>query len=205
MHDYLRSFTLLFTILNPFLLSVYLMDLIRDFEARLFLRILVRGSAIAAAVFALFAWGGDSLFTDLFQVHFASFQVFGGVVFAIISLRFILNGAGAIQEIRGPLEHLAGAIAMPFMIGPGTVSASVLIGSRLPLGGAFAVIGATLAATILTLGGLKLTHDFLKDRSSRLVDRYVEVVGRLSALMAGSIAVEMILQGLHTWLALAGS
>lgn len=32
--------------------------------------------------------------------------------------------------LRGKAEHLAGSVAMPFMIGPGTVNASVIIGTK---------------------------------------------------------------------------
>jgi small neutral amino acid transporter SnatA (MarC family) len=89
---------------------------------------------------------------------------------------------------------------MPFMIGPGTVSASVVVGARLPVADAVMVIFATLAATVGLVAAIKLAHDYLKERNARVVDRYIEIVGRISALLIGTFAVEMIFEGLGTWL-----
>jgi small neutral amino acid transporter SnatA (MarC family) len=102
--------------------------------------------------------------------------------------------------MRGQPEHIAGSIAMPFMIGPGTVSASVVVGARLPVLHAIAVIAAALAITVALVTAIKLAHDFLKERNAGLIDRYMEVVGRVSALLIGTFAVDMIFEGLGTWL-----
>jgi multiple antibiotic resistance protein len=194
------SALLLFALLNPFLMSVYLIDLISDLPRALFVRVLARGAMISSIVFSLFAWTGDAIFSDVLHVRFASFQVFGGVIFLLIGVRFVFSGAHAMRAMRGQPEHIAGSIAMPFMIGPGTVSASVVVGARLPVPNAIAVIFATLAATVVLVAAIKFTHDYVKERNARVVDRYIEIVGRISALLIGTFAVEMIFEGLGTWL-----
>ena len=85
---------------------------------------------------------------------------------------------------------------MPFMIGPGTVSASVVIGARLPVLNAAAVILITLVLTVLLVIAIKIAHDYVKKRNAKIIDRYLEIVGCLSALLIGTIATEMILEGL---------
>lgn len=196
----LQSFTLFFALLNPFLLSIYLIDLIADLDAAAFARVLVRASLISGAVFWLFAWGGEAIFTDYLQVRFASFQLFGGIIFLMIDIRFVFSGVDAIRSTRGPPEHLAGSIAMPFLIGPGTVSAAVVIGARHDTVVSGLVIFSTLALTMTLVVALKLAHDYVKERNARLIDRYMEVVGRISALLIGTIAVEMIMVGGGSWL-----
>ena len=124
--EFTKSAVLLFVILNPFALSVYLMDMLQHHSLRTVAGVLLRATAISGVVFALFAWGGDRIFSDVLQVRFAAFQIFGGLVFVIIALRFMVSGGDALVSLRGEPEHLAGAIAMPFMIGPGTVSAAVV-------------------------------------------------------------------------------
>jgi len=191
---------LLFALLNPFLMSVYLIDLITDLPRAMFVRVLARGALISALVFSVFAWSGDAIFSDVLHVRFASFQVFGGIIFLAIGVRFVFSGADAMRAIRGRVEHIAGSIAMPFMIGPGTVSASVVAGARLPVPDAIAVIFATLAVTVALVAAIKLAHDYLKEGNARLVDRYIEIVGRISALLIGTFAIEMIFEGVGTWL-----
>jgi len=200
LEPHIASFLLLFALLNPFLMSVYLIDLITDLPRALFVRVLARGALVSALVFSLFAWTGDAIFSDVLHVRFASFQVFGGIIFLAIGVRFVFSGADAMRTMRGQPEHIAGSIAMPFMIGPGTVSASVVVGARLPVADAVMVIFATLAATVGLVAAIKLAHDYLKERNARVVDRYIEIVGRISALLIGTFAVEMIFEGLGTWL-----
>lgn len=196
LEPYLRSFLLFFALFNPFLMSIYLLELIRALSTATFARVLTRGSTISACVFILFAWGGEAFFRDYLQVRFASFQIFGGIVFLLIGLRYVFAGAGAINDLmRGTPETIAGSIAMPIMIGPGTVSASVVIGTRLPLPGAATVIIATLAVTVLLLVLIKYAHDRLKQGNAELIDRYIDLAGRMSALLIGTIAMDMIITG----------
>ena len=80
LEPHLASFLLLFALLNPFLMSIYLIDLITDLDMRVFVRVLVRGALISGVVFMLFAWGGDAIFSRYLQVRVASLQVFGGII-----------------------------------------------------------------------------------------------------------------------------
>jgi small neutral amino acid transporter SnatA (MarC family) len=196
----LQSFTLFFALLNPFLLSIYLLDLISDLDTATFYRVLIRASLISGSVFCLFALGGEAIFTQYLQVRFASFQLFGGVIFLMIGVRFVFTGVDAIRATRGPPEYLAGSIAMPFLIGPGTVSAAVVIGARHGAVESALVIFGTLALTMTLVVALKVAHDYVKGRNARLIDRYMEVVGRISALLIGTIAIEMIMVGGGSWL-----
>jgi small neutral amino acid transporter SnatA (MarC family) len=54
--------------------------------------------------------------------------------------------------------------------------------------------------TVALVAAIKLAHDRLKAKNARLVDRYIEIVGRLSALLIGTFAVEMIFEGVGAWL-----
>jgi small neutral amino acid transporter SnatA (MarC family) len=196
---FLESTSLLIVLLNPFLMSIYLLDLIESLEDRVFIAVLARGAAIATGVFWGFAAGGDAIFADFLQVRFASFLIFGGVLFLLIGLRFALQGTTTLVQLRGAPEHIAGSIAMPFMVGPGTVSASVLAGVRLPLGWALAAIAVAMVSIVCGLILLKVLHTRMKQRNAALLDRYVDVVGRACALLIGTIAIDMILTGLDMW------
>ena len=195
-----RSATLLFVLLNPFLLSIYLLELVATLDPKTFRRVLARAGLISTAVFVVFALTGDAMFRDVLQVRFASFLVFGGVVFLLIGIRFVMSGQLAIEQLRAPPEHIAGAIAMPFMIGPGTVSASILAGARQPALWATLAIVLAMMAVVVCLVALKALHDRVKASHAKLVERYVDIVGRLSALVVGSIAIDMILNGIELWL-----
>lgn len=197
---FFESLTLMLVLLNPFLMVIYLLDVIRELDAATFIKVLARGGAISIVVFVGFAAVGDNIFTDVLHVRFAAFLLFGGVVFLIIGLRFVFIGPDAIRAIRGSPDHVAGSIAMPFMIGPATINASVLAGGQLPL--AFATLAIVIAVSITVLGvyGLKRVHDFVNRRNTRLVERYVDLTGRIASLIIGMFAIEMIFRGIEGWI-----
>jgi len=199
-HPFIGSVALLLMLLNPFLLILYLIDLVQDLDRKTFRMVLIRAGLISGGIFALFALLGDALFSEVLQARFASFQIFGGIVFLLIGIQFIFKGPGALRSMRGDPEHIAGSVALPIMIGPGTISASILAGSRLSPGLAVGSIVIAVIATVLVILLLKDLYDFVVPRNARLVERYIEVMGRVTALVVGTFSIEMIMQGVAGWL-----
>lgn len=199
MTDFARSTALLLVLLNPFLVIIYLTDVVQKLQRETFHRVLVRAGLIATMVFCGFALVGDAVFGDFMQVEFASFQIFGGVIFLLIGVQFVFRGPDAIEILRGESEYLAGAIAMPVLIGPGTISASVVIGKRLePLPACAAVLTAVIAC-LVSMALLKSLHDYVRERHEALIERYIEIAGRITALFVGTVAVDMLMQGIRAW------
>jgi len=199
MTDLIRSSALLLVLLNPFLLIIYLIDVVQKLDRAQFARVLARAALISTSVFWVFALLGDAVFSDVMQAEFASFQIFGGVVFLLIGLQFVFRGPTAIEILRGESEYLAGAIAMPILIGPGTISASVIIGKRHDAGPACGAVLAAVVISIVLMVGLKALHDFVRPKREPLIKRYIEIAGRITALFVGTISVEMIMQGVRAW------
>jgi multiple antibiotic resistance protein len=199
MDDLLKSSALMLALLNPFLVIVYLVDLVEKLDRKRFAIVLINGSLIATVVFCAFAVLGDVIFSTIIQAEFASFQIFGGVIFMIIGLLFVFKGPNAISALRGESPGLAAAIAMPVLIGPGTISASIVIGKRHEALYASATILAAVFISVLIMLALKWVHDVVRPRHEPIINRYIEVAGRITALYVGTIAIEMIMQGIRTW------
>lgn len=192
---FISTFILFFSLLNPFLMSIYMIGLIRHTDTRVFNKALIQGGLIAYVVFLLFAWGGEAIFNRYLNVRFESFQIFGGLIFLVIGYRYVFQGADTIGEMRGAPEHLAGTVAMPFMIGPGTISAAVVTGMSMSLVEAAIVIALVLFLCCSVLIAMKFSHDHLRYSHAKYIDRYFDIVGRLAALLIGTIAVDMIVNG----------
>ena len=86
MPGFLRAIVLLLALLNPFLVIVILLDVVRTVDVSTFRRVLFRAALIAGAVFSSFAVAGDAIFSGIIQAEFASFQIFGGVMILLKSL-----------------------------------------------------------------------------------------------------------------------
>ncbi len=186
-------------LLNPFLLVVYLIDVFDKLPTPVFRKVIIRAAIISIIVFSFAAILGDVLFRDLLQAEFASFQVFGGIVFLLIGLRFVFEGNAAIQGLRGESRHIAGSIAMPLMIGPGTIGASIVVGKHLSRVNAILSIMLAVLASVSLMIILKYIHDYVRLRNEELVQRYIDIAGRVTALVVGTFAIEMIMRGLAAW------
>lgn len=186
---------LMILLLNPFLIIIYLIDLVQETDLKQFSKIIFRASLISMIIFIVFAFAGDYIFANILQIRFSSFLIFGGLIFLFIGIKFVFHGNKAIEMLRGAPEHITGAIVMPIMIGPGTISASVICGKQLkgiyilfPI-----IISIIIFSSILII--LKVTHDSVKSKNEKLVERYIEITGRVTALVIGSYAIEMISDG----------
>lgn len=196
-----KSVLLIFILLNPFILSVYLEQVIRALSLREFSRQMIRAGVISLVVFLLFAWGGEAVFEDVMQVSFAAFLVFGGIIFLVVGIRLILGVKHPLQALDPESGEVSGAIAMPFIVGPGTISAAVFAGSELKMAQAFTAITVGLGLAIGAMLVIKWLHDYVRTRNERLVTRYTEVAGRVTALFTGTFAIELIFTGMERWLA----
>lgn len=105
-------------LLNPFLIIVYLIDIVKKKQTKEFSKILIRAGLNSFTVFTLFALLGDTIFQHVFNANFASFQIFGGIVLLITGIQFVFKGSASIESLRGESKHIVGAIAMPIFIGP---------------------------------------------------------------------------------------
>ena len=199
MTEFIKSVTLLLVLINPFLLIVYLADIVQKLTLKEFRHVLLRASIISSVVFCCFAVLGDAIFVGFLHVKFASFQIFGGIVFLLIGLQFVFRGPTAIEILQGESKHLAGAIAMPVFIGPGSISASVVIGKRHEVLTACGVVVISVLICAVTLILLKKLHDAVVPYREELVKRYIEIAGRVTALIVGTIAIDMIMRGLEAW------
>ncbi len=199
MAEFTKATALLLVLLNPFLVIIYLIDVVEKLDRRQFIGVIIRGGLIATAVFFCFAILGDVVFSSVVQAEFASFQIFGGIVFLLIGLQFVFRGPAAIEILRGDSKQLAGAIAMPVLIGPGTISASIIVGKRLVPIAACAAVFTAVSICIMIIVVLKLAHDVARPRREALIKRYIEITGRITALFVGTISVEMIMQGIRAW------
>lgn len=194
------STTLLLVLLNPFLLVIYLLDLIQGLDRHAFARTMIRAGLMSALIYFGFAVAGDRLFTYAFKVRYESFLIFGGIVFLLVSIRLVMVGSCALKGLRGDAPAGAEGTALPFMLGPGTISAAIVTGSRVSIPEAGGAILFAVTVCVISVIILKWIHDVIRNRYEPIMERYLDTIGRIMALLTGTIAVDMILSGLGKWL-----
>lgn len=182
--------------LNPFAMFLYLSSVREELNIRDFLKVLFRATLISFTVFLVFMLTGNFLFTDIFQIEFSSFRMFGGVIIFSFAYLFIIKGQKAFIMMKGSLDDLAEEIALPFMVGAGTIYMAVLMAKELPL--YEALIGLVVVMTInyLIILFLTLIRDALPKKDLRIAfDKNMGILLRLNGFFLGAIGINMIFEG----------
>ncbi|MGW8256933.1 MAG: MarC family protein, partial [Thermoguttaceae bacterium] len=201
MLDFLRSVVAFLAILNPFALSLYLANLMDDLDKKQFFNILFQASLISLLVFFLFAWCGEPLLIDFLGVQPSALRVFGGIIFVIVAFNYVTQGYKATIFLRGDIKGLPSSIALPFMIGAGTITQAILTGKHHKPSWALLIIVCTLVASFIVVAAFKIIQDHMSGPRERVFQRYVDILARLNGLIIGAISVDMITEGLkQLWL-----
>ena len=112
MNQFGQSLLLIFVLLNPFIMSIYLLTLVKNTSLGTFSSLIIRAGLISFVVFVIFAWLGEVIFDEVLQIRFPAFMIFGGITFLIIGVRLILGIGPAMESINPQSKEVAGAIAI---------------------------------------------------------------------------------------------
>lgn len=184
--------------INPIALFLYLLPIMEELEHKEFAKVMFKATLTSFMIYFLFFLFGDVLFTKVFQINFESFRIFGGVVLFSFAYFYIVKGQKAMLRMKENLDDLANEIALPFMVGAGTISLAILMKEKLDyaLG-----IGTLVVATFVSFNivmALKFVRDRLKNERLRIAfDKNMEIAVRLNGFFVGAIGIDMMNTGIR--------
>ena len=155
--------------------------------------VILRECAIAFLVLLLFVFFGNSILNVL-GLSGSSLNIAGGLILFLIALRMIFRRPDGIfgDVISG--EPFIVPLAIPSITGPTAIATVILMVSRAPQ----RMLEWVAAATIAMLITLSLL--LFAERLSKLVgERGLLAFERLMGLILTAIAVEMLLQGIQSF------
>lgn len=194
--DVTNSLLPFLAILNPFALCLYLVGVMEDLEYRELLKVLVISSLTSLAVFWLFVIFGNSLLRVV-GVSPPSLRIFGGIIFFVVAYNYVTKGFKGAEVLRGSLDELPSAIALPYMIGAGTITQSIIIGDNLPGWLGMMVVAVAVATTFLAILIFKRLRDMMRGAREPVFDRWVNILSRINGLVIGAVSTEMVIAGIH--------
>jgi MarC family membrane protein len=155
-------------------------------------RVILREILIAFALLLTFMFVGES-FLRIMNLSELSLQIGGGVILFLIALRMVFPPASAAEsEIK--TEPLIVPLAIPAVAGPSALATVLLLVSQQP-DRRLEWIGA-LCVTMLVSAVVLVSAE----RIQRIIgDRLVVAAERLMGLVLVSVAIEMMLRGIKTF------
>ncbi|UOR04080.1 hypothetical protein MUN82_14130 [Hymenobacter aerilatus] len=191
--------------LNPFALFLYLKPIMQDLSETDFRSVFLKASIISFCIYLVFLLFGDLVFQKVFNINFESFRIFGGIVLFSFAYIFIVQGKKAFIQIKGDLHDLASEIALPFMVGAGTISLTVLMSEQLQLWQGVVALVLIMVINYLIIMGLKQMRRTMRSKNFQIAfDKIMELLLRINGFFLGAIGVDMITTGISHLLLAAG-
>ncbi|WP_439882144.1 MarC family protein [Pontibacter sp. MBLB2868] len=183
--------------LNPFALFLYLKPVMHDLSDADFRAVFLKASLISFFIFLVFLLFGDVVFEKVFRINFESFRIFGGIVLFSLAYIFIVQGKKAFIQIKGDLHDLASEIALPFMVGAGTISLTILMSEQLVLWQGVLSLVLIMLINYLSIMGMKqMRRGMRSKRVQTAFDKNMELLLRINGFFVGAIGIDMVVTGI---------
>lgn len=189
---------LLFLVIDPFgnvpIVIAALGNVARERQTRVILR-----ECVAAYVILLAFMLGGQTFLQWMQLSEVSLALAGGIILFLIALRMVFpHPEGVFGDPPGTEPFLV-PLAVPSIAGPSALAAAMLMVSRDPTH-RLAWIGALTAAMVVATAVMLAAY-----RLQRLLgERGMLAVERLMGLVLTALAVQMLLDGVRTFVTSLG-
>ncbi|MFC7000087.1 MarC family protein [Rufibacter roseus] len=187
--------------LNPFALFLYLKPVMNDLSDADFKSVFLKASFISFSIFLIFLLFGDIVFQKVFRINFESFRIFGGIVLFSFAYIFIVQGKKAFIQIKGDLHDLASEIALPFMVGAGTISLTIVMSEQLELWQGVVSLAVIMLSNFVIIMGLKQIRRSMRSKNvQQAFDKNMELLLRINGFFLGAIGVDMVVTGISNLL-----
>jgi multiple antibiotic resistance protein len=193
----IKELVALIVMINPFALFLYLQPIMQELDHKTFVKVLFKASLISFFVLIFFVFSGDFLFDSVFQINIEAFRIFGGIIIFSFAYFFIIKGEKAMIKLKGDLDDLASEIALPFMVGAGSISITIFaVDERGKMFSSIIVLCAIVFIFLIILVA-KYIRDSIAHKKYRVAfDKNMDLLLRLNGFFVGAIGINMILTGI---------
>jgi multiple antibiotic resistance protein len=203
--DYVRFAVTLFSILDPFAAIPLFLMLMADRSAAE-KRKTARTAAFAVFIMLLVAGFSGDLILRLLGASLPAFQVGGGIVVFLMALSMI--NAQISPQQQTPEEHAEATgksgdersavgvvpLAMPLLVGPGSMSATIIYMER---GSGWQHISLSVAVLALICVAIWVVLQLAQPIGDRLGRTGINILNRIFGLLLAAVAVQIFASGLR--------
>jgi multiple antibiotic resistance protein len=150
---------------------------------------------VGLVLLLVFAFTGTEIL-KLFGISLESFEIAGGILLLIISIRILISGTR--EKVESPESVGAVPIAMPLLVGPGAITATIITLQTyqdVQPNGAYISVGIAVTAAVIVLALTWVILKFTNNLYKFLGKTGSMVIARVMALLISAIAVQYILDG----------
>jgi multiple antibiotic resistance protein len=194
----IASIIVFLVLLNPFALFIYLQPVMRELSEKDFHKVLLKASLISFVIFTLFVMAGDIIFQRVLQINFEAFRIFGGIIIFTLAFLYIVQGKKSLITMKENLDDLASEIALPFMVGAGTISLCIVMSHKFSVPKGILILGIIMVLHYIIIFLLIKIRNLFSQKFRVAFDKNMEIALRLNGLFVGAIGINMIIVGIDT-------
>lgn len=203
--DYVRFAVTLFSILDPFA-AIPLFLMMTGDRSRLERSATARTAALAVFIILVVAGFSGDLILRLLGASLPAFQVGGGIVLFLMSLSMINaqmspqqhtpeeQAEAADKSTDGRLAVGVVPIAMPLLVGPGSISATIIYMER---GTGWQHKSLSVAVLALICMAIWIVLQLARPIGDRLGRTGINILNRIFGLLLAAVAVQIFANGLR--------
>lgn len=189
------AFSSLFSVINPISAAPIFVALTLGMSAAERRRAAVRACLAAAAVLALFAAAGGAIFS-FFGITVPAFQIAGGILFTMMSLREMQEAERTVSESHIDREDPSIVpLGIPVITGPGAISAVMVLVGQAQNGPRRMALGFAIAVNIVLTLAILLAAPAIVSRIGPTGQR---IVSKIMGLITAVIGIQFVLNGVST-------
>jgi multiple antibiotic resistance protein len=199
----INMFIVLFVVIDPIGVTPLFGALTQGGDKHYRRRMAFKGAGIAAGILIVFAVGGDYVLRAL-GITLPAFKIAGGLLLFLVAIDMVFARQSGLrsttvreqEEARFKEDISVFPLAFPLLAGPGTLTTILLLIGELH----GSIPGLVLLFIVLLLVlGLALVSMLLAGHIMHLMgETGANVVGRLLGVILTALAVQFVIDGLHT-------
>lgn len=189
--EFLKTFLMIFFLLTPFAAVSGFLSLTAPFTSGEKLRVALRSAAAMLVLVAVIFFFGRYLF-DLFGITLDAFRVGGGTLLLLASISLV-RGSKLYPVSEEEKDIAVVPLAIPLIIGPGTIGALFILGAEIPeISDRLVALSAALLAAAV-VGGMLALSVFVE---RKIKPKFILMLSRITGLILASLAAQIIFQGI---------
>ncbi|GAB3241958.1 MarC family protein [Chitinimonas naiadis] len=192
--SFISATVLLILVTDPLGNIPLFIGLLRQVDPERRRRIIIREVIFAFGILLFFLFFGRHVL-EIMHVSETSLGIAGGVILFLIALKMIFPHPEGVfaHQVKG--EPFLVPLAIPFIAGPSAIATVLLLVSREPqrMGEWIAALTVAMLVSAIVLGFAEKIADFLGEQVTMAFER-------LMGLILTAIAIEMLLNGIQTFL-----
>ncbi|MFB3889990.1 MAG: MarC family protein [Candidatus Bathyarchaeia archaeon] len=186
-----KAIIVLFIIVDPFGNIPIFMGLTEKLTESQRRKVFNTACLVGFVLLLVFAFTGQEIFA-IFGISIYSFEIAGGVLLLIISIRILVSGN--LEETKESPESIGAVpIAMPLLVGPGAITTTIFNLQQYDIVATALSVLVVMVLTWIILRYMNRVYGFLGKTGS-------VVIARVMALLIAALAIQYMLNGVATYL-----